>query len=292
MNLHVQSYDNTDDRGPQIFIRQLVPELIKLGWNIVPLKHADAVLRFTQNIGEAKWYDGVIITRCDGLYSPRESNPRQYDLIQHRYIHSDGIIFQSEYCKEIYANEYGPPNDKALSTIIHNGTSLLPIKSLSRGVVCSARWRDTKRPNLINNIAKLCPDITFHIAGEWNSTLETNMVAHGKQNWGGIQTILKKGNVFFHPAVNDPCPNALVEACASGLIPIVSNSGGCKELVSDASYVYKEPPDLEEIAGLIKKAINDNTKTKKEELSIAYAAKEYDAFIRKVIKKGKCRPVA
>jgi glycosyltransferase involved in cell wall biosynthesis len=74
--------------------------------------------------------------------------------------------------------------------------------------------------------------------------------------------IFRQGDVFLHPVCNDACPNVVVEALASGLPVVFSQTGGVPELVTSAegvgvkslcSWEQFTPPPPEDLgAGIVK----------------------------------------
>jgi glycosyltransferase involved in cell wall biosynthesis len=57
--------------------------------------------------------------------------------------------------------------------------------------------------------------------------------------------LYRRGDVLLHPKYNDPCPTVVLEAMASGLPVVYSESGGTPELVGDAGIGVDAPLDWE-----------------------------------------------
>jgi glycosyltransferase involved in cell wall biosynthesis len=57
--------------------------------------------------------------------------------------------------------------------------------------------------------------------------------------------LYRRGDVLLHTKYNDPCPTVVLEAIASGLPVVYSDSGGTPELVGDAGVGVQVPLDWE-----------------------------------------------
>jgi glycosyltransferase involved in cell wall biosynthesis len=55
--------------------------------------------------------------------------------------------------------------------------------------------------------------------------------------------IYRRAHLLLHTKVNDPCPNVVLEALASGLPVVYPSSGGVPELVGDDAGVGVPHPD-------------------------------------------------
>ena len=71
--------------------------------------------------------------------------------------------------------------------------------------------------------------------------------------------LYRRGDVLLHTKYNDPCPTVVLEAMASGLPVVYSESGGTPELVGDAGvgvpapldWEHDHPPDPEALAAAV-----------------------------------------
>jgi len=71
--------------------------------------------------------------------------------------------------------------------------------------------------------------------------------------------LYRRGDMLLHTKYNDPCPTVVLEALASGLPVVYSDSGGTPELVGDAGigvpapldWERDHPPDPEELAAAV-----------------------------------------
>jgi len=102
--------------------------------------------------------------------------------------------------------------------------------------VCNAAFSLNRKKGSwqIGMLAEQNPDVEFHLCGRYPSLprLE-NIVYYGHLKRDDLADVLRCCHVFIHLAENDPCPNVVIEALASGLPVLYRDSGGTPELVAD-----------------------------------------------------------
>ena len=86
-----------------------------------------------------------------------------------------------------------------------------------------------------------------------------------------VPRLLAAIDLFSHPSRLDPCPLALLEACAAGL-PVVAyaEGGACEVVLSDETGVLVPPGDVKGLAGALAALIKDRSRAK--QLGIAARA--------------------
>jgi len=277
---------NKREIGPHIFVKQLFKELddrVK----IITTGDADLIFTYTKNLDEyiQNHPKTPHVSRCGGVWDRKDWR----DHMSIRYNQADGLIFQSEFCRREYNRVYGELRDVP-NMIIHNGSNVKFVPTEERAynaVVCNAQWRDTKRPELIQEVAKLIPHIDFNIIGDYLPEPLDNMHVIGQVPRADIHKYLRLGKVFLHTGKRDPCPNAVVEAICSGLIPIVSSVGGAAEFVKSSGWSYGEPPNPKKIAETIEACVSVGRSHPRDDLGIENVANEYFNFFTHIIDK-KC----
>ncbi len=153
---------------------------------------------------------------------------------------ADFVIFQSQYQRGFFT-EHGFISP--CSRVIHNGASpiflKIPKRELTDGqrirlVSATASPRKTKRHDIIYKFAE-CPDVEVLHFGRWPDKLPSGRVKlMGICTHQEMRDVYASAHGFIHPATKDPCPNAVIEALASGLPVFYGNEAGSSaELVSE-----------------------------------------------------------
>lgn len=153
----------------------------------------------------------------------------------------DKTIFQSEYSRFSTTEKYkvitqdGPViyNPVNISRFNPEGKTL----DLPGDVrVCNASFSKNPRKGTwkIGTLAEENPDITFVLCGRYpNLPDHDNIELMGHLDREEMAQTMRSCDVFLHLAENDPCPNVVTEALASGLPVLYKDSGGSPELVGD-----------------------------------------------------------
>jgi glycosyltransferase involved in cell wall biosynthesis len=88
----------------------------------------------------------------------------------------------------------------------------------------TASPRATKRHDLVAKLSEV-PEVEVHHFGNWPGDVDPrNVRRRGMVTREEMARAYGQCDYFFHPAVKDPCPNAIFEAICSGL-PVIYNSG-------------------------------------------------------------------
>ncbi len=143
---------------------------------------------------------------------------------------ADAVIFQSDYQRRFFvkAGFRG-----LINAVIHNGAAqgfwvdkptTLPLGARLRFVSSTASPRKSKRHALIARLS-LCEGVEVTHIGSWPEDLPSEKVhLMGTLSHEEMVRVLVSAHYFFHPAIQDPCPNAIFEAVCAGL-PVVYNPG-------------------------------------------------------------------
>ena len=242
--------------GSFIFTKHLLNYLKKTGWKVTfnPNDRYDVAYASGWFLNGAN-LDKVLskaplLYRMDGLTSlyrnkVNEQTNRQESWMQSQAEKAAHIVFQSQFCVESCAHW----NVKEHSVII-NGTDLKLFhppsprkKSFDKINFISVSWSNNlnKGMPLFKELAESMPQHNFMFMGNWPQELDPGPVTilPAKQQ-KHLADFMRQGDVFVHLALNDPCPNVVVEALASGLFPVISNTGGAKEIVEDEGYIWQD----------------------------------------------------
>jgi len=201
---------------------------------------------------------------------------------------ADLVVFQSDYQRRVFV-ESGYSGSR--NRIIHNGASRVfwadPAVRPRQGdalrlVASTASPRATKRHDLIAALSEIAGVEVLHF-GNWPAGLSAGrvqrfgMVPHAK-----MAEVFKGCDYFFHPAVKDPCPNAVFEAIVSGL-PVIYHpgAGSSAEVVGPNGL----PLDERDLAGTVDRARSEHEHLRstvmqnREYYTVQRATREYvDAF--------------
>ncbi len=172
---------------------------------------------------------------------------------------ADTAIFQSDYQRNVFR---GAGYVGKRHAVIHNGADPVywndaPPARLGSGplrvVSATNSDRASKRHDLIAAISRL-PGVEATHCGAWPKGLDPgNVNLLGSRERGELARLYAGMHFFVHPAVKDPCPNAVVEAICSGL-PVLYNPGpgSSREIVSNNGMAL----DINDLAASLSTARN------------------------------------
>ena len=204
----------------------------------------------------------TVAHRLDGAAIDYGSNPAS-DRVQARVnLYADVTIFQSEYSKfstrekfKVIAHDgpviYNPVDVEQFTPV---GTR----RELPAGVprIACASWSVNRRKGTwqIDELAARHPDALFVLCGRFDAVADRpNIVRLGHLTRDGMAEALRSCDVFLNLSENDPCPNVVLEALASGLPVLYRPSGGVPELVGDCGA----PIDVETFASALESVMHE-----------------------------------
>ena len=154
---------------------------------------------------------------------------------------ADLTIFQSKYSKYSTTEKFrviqhdGP--------IIYNPVDIQRFRPSASQMliegkikVCNASFSTNPKKGTwkIGILAQQNPDVTFVLCGRYPELPDLpNIQLLGHLNRSEIAAAMRSCDLFLHMAENDPCPNVVLEALASGLPVLYKDSGGTPELVGN-----------------------------------------------------------
>lgn len=197
---------------------------------------------------------------------------------------ADHVVYQSEFCRlsadRFLGERHGP------SEILHNpvdtarfepGTSQEAAPTLLLGGNQYQRYRFRVA---LETLARLPQEWRLLVSGRisWHaddgraqreaqalltqSGLADRVELVGAYTQSEAPALVRRAGVLLHTKYNDPCPTIVLEAMASGLPVVYSESGGTPELVGEAGvgvpapldWEHDHPPDPELLAEAVVKA--------------------------------------
>ena len=292
--IFLENIDTNSTSGPNSFANKLLPHLESLGHSFADHYSADISLCFIESRGPELPFPRVL--RLDGIYFNLAQDYESLNRnIRDTYEKSEGVIFQSYFCKKLIERYFGKHKN---STVIYNGASvdnISKIKPMSNTKYdniwcCASSWRPHKR--LAENIRYFQEHrgsndllvVAGHVPNE-DRIVDPNITYFGNLNQIQLYSLYKSSKYFIHLAWLDHCPNVVVDARASGCHVICSNAGGTIEIAGKDSTVIQEeewdfsptmlynPPPLD----FSKKVKN----TKNSCYNIKEIAEEYSEFLEK-----------
>ncbi len=126
-------------------------------------------------------------------------------------------------------------------------------QGLRRQQVLSVAFVDTWRRawikgwDLLAAAAREAPDISFLLIGASDSVRARlagpkNLEVRGPVKQGDLVSAYQASVVYAQPSRTEGLPNALLEAMASGCVPVVTRIGGMTNLVEGTGFVVEEEP--------------------------------------------------
>lgn len=258
--------------GPNVFSYRLANDFLRRGYLIAQQRDENEIasIVFVQYPTHLLGNKRGIFQRLDGLwYNINQDWKSMNEPIKAVYDVADGIIFQSDFSKNLVFNFFGETKNYQ---IIHNGCSYADYeieryKAMAKTLLLDigrdgknydvtfsavSTWRNHKR------LKEIC-----NIVSELRKSINCRLIVAGSGD--SIPDILDKGlpsyvyylgpiKPIYAPAVYyasqasfsicwcDNCPNTVVESIAAGVPAIVSNSGGTKEIVGNSGLVLDCDP--------------------------------------------------
>ena len=247
MNLVLENVNLNSNSGPNSFGQKLFKYMPSCGVTINNTPEPDAYLCFIES-GRTT-HNAPLFQRLDGIYfNSAFDYAAQNSNIKRTYESAAGVIFQSNFNKELTFKYFGPHNNYA---IIHNGADLELINSVEKIKIdkyeniwsCASSWRPHKRlnENIRYFIEHSGPNDGLIVAGTVEDKQAHNRVHYvGELSTEKLFSLYKASKYFIHLAWLDHCPNVVVDAMASGCQIICSSAGGTKEIAGKNAIIIEE----------------------------------------------------
>lgn len=321
MNLHI--HNKKGDSSISYFFSSLEECIGKIsGVALTSDKKADIILCGPTSDMVSKWRSRKpVVQRLDGMYfnseTPEVTRTRNR-AIRQVYRGAAGVIFQSQYSKNMVEHILGKTSDNTLSTIILNGVhmkekykdrapqlfpNIFKLKNLgSKILLSSAAWRPVKRMETLisgfEEYKKNHPDTVLVVAGKSKQSLPDGIISVGELDHSNMMSLYHLCDLLINLSFSDACPNVVVEALGAKKPILASSNQGSNEVYQGNGYIIPEPIEwkFDEIAysrmrqippGVvadgIEKALSIGYK-KNIDVSMDSCAAKYAAFLQKVIR--------
>lgn len=233
-----------------------------------------------------------LVHRVDGITQLYGRMDKEVDDLQLRLNKfADHTIFQSKYCLDSFKT-YGYSGNSY--SIIHNGVNQeifncsnktfwdgqYPLKVFS----CSWSSNPKKGYETIAKVSEL-DFVESYFVGNWTKGVDPKKVhILNPLTQEELPREYKKCDIFLHPAENDPCPNAVLEALSCGLPVLYHNSGGTPEIVT-TRYGTNLNSDLHAVFDEVAKKYDvwvNNLVRNTARFSISHISKKYLSTFLKI----------
>ena len=247
MNLVLENVNLNSNSGPNSFGQKLFKYMPSCGVTLNNTPEPDAYLCFIES-GRST-HNAPLIQRLDGIYFNSASDyTAQNSNIKRTYEMSTGVIFQSNFNKELTFKYFGPHNNYA---IIHNGADIELINNTEKIQIdkyeniwsCASSWRPHKRlnENIRYFIEHAGPNDGLIVAGNTEERVQHSRIHYvGDLSTQKLFSLYKASKYFLHLAWLDHCPNVVVDAMSAGCQIICSSAGGTKEIAGPNAIVIEE----------------------------------------------------
>jgi len=298
VNIFLDNVNIMSTSGPNHFGNKLKKYLEQNGHTFVFDRSFDIQLSFIQKNNSIA--NIPLVQRLDGIYFNSDFNYRmQNSPILNTYQQADGVVFQTQFNKDLIFNYFGPHKN---STIIRNGADLeyiSNIRPLKNSFTqnhdniwcCASSWRPHKR--LKENIDYFLQHASSRdgliVAGQVNKIdmVDDKRVYYiGNLNINDLISVYKASDYFIHLAWLDHCPNVVVDARACGCKIICSSSGGTKEVAGeDAILIQEEEWDFRPVKLYSPPPMSFESKTlntHSSNIDMKFVAKQYSNFLGRI----------
>ena len=253
--------------GGFYFLQSLVAYFESIGWQVTDKLSDKYDLLFTNHwmVSRREILEAVrhnpqlrIVQRIDGA---AKDYGREDDAdIRQRAVNklADLTIFQSAYCHFSTREKF--PVIEQNGPIIHNPVDVElfnpegPQRSFPHEqLVASVSWsvNPLKGAAQVYAVAKANPDVGFILAGNFPDAPDLpNVHVLGVMDREELATVLRSCDALLTFSQNEACPNHVLEALASGLPVLYTDSGAMAEVIGEAGLavsVENFPEQLEKV---------------------------------------------
>lgn len=210
-------------------------------------------------------------------------------------------------CKKVYV-----PSQSLAEELVSNGMSAKNIKIWQRGIDTTLFSPDKKDPQYLENLTNnALPTILFASRLVWEKNLVTLIAVYntlraeglrcnwviagdgtamkdcmrqmpgaifvGKMDHDALSVLYASASVFIFPSISETFGNVVLEAMASGLVPVIADGGGSKDIVVNGVNGFKcEPDNVNAYADKIRMLLQDETLRKEMAGNAVSHSKAFD----------------
>lgn len=235
----------------------------------------------------------ILIYRMDGPVSLIRGKDAVIDEITTKIngLFFDGIIYQSEWCKEKNKSIFGYKtkyetviNNAPDHSIFNTKDTSLPAEGEKLKLISSSWSKNLRKGFEIYRFLDEHLDFShYEMTFVGNSPFRfKNIRQQEAVSSRELAKLLKRHHVYITASQNDPCSNAVIEALSCGLPALGLNDGGHPELIRDGGEVFNNTDEL--MSGLEKIKNNyADYKNRLPEYKIEKTAAAYVDFIKQIL---------
>ncbi len=227
---------------------------------------------------------GSSIILCPRASESLMENNIMKKVVKFIFSFADYLVCQGEKISNIIIYEYGVKKSKVV--LIRNWTATKPLLEIGNKKIKSflqfkkinivfVGWLEKTKgieELLLSALALKEKKINFKLWVVGDGSQKLKMENFSKQNnlfslieftsWQSeleLREIYKKSHIFLLPSWTEGLPNSMIEAMATGCVPVVTNVGNISDFINESNGVLVKPKQLDElIEKLIKLIINEN----------------------------------
>lgn len=239
--------------------------------------------------------DVLFIQRMDGVRHVYRGNSEfiWQDKIASLWadICSDGVVFQSDYCRNIQY-EYGYPRNIPAAIIGNACDGNIFYPPVERKPASDGRVRliyTSWSSNMLKGfptlqlLDKMLDFNRYRFTFVGNSPVTFKNIRHiPAKPSRELAELLREADIFVGLSHNEPCSNAIGEALSCGLPALIRNTGGNPSFVSQGAVLYDRDEDIP--AALERMAANlDELRSRVRPLDMGEVAQQYIAFAERLV---------
>jgi glycosyltransferase involved in cell wall biosynthesis len=177
------------------------------------------------------------------------------------------VVAISSYVRNVVAENFDVPDTQM--TVVYppvDTNQFTPSAKRKERIATLGRFKAYKRQLQQMRIAARLPEMQFIIMGFVSSRSYfrqckryrekhhlDNVKLYPNAPFGDLRRTLETSKIFMHNVVNEPFGLTTVQAIAAGCIPVVHDSGGQREIVSDKALRFSTPGEAASILQQLRK---------------------------------------
>lgn len=188
------------------------------------------------------------------------------DYIPSTWVYLCGIITDNERFKRDIRQRDGVPAERLHALYFPYVGKLFERPPGGKRVLWAGRLAAQKRPQLLQAIAAVTPDIHFDVFGEIDTGVDPDLVHRLRSlpnvrlagSFEDFSHIAETGDyaAFIYTSAYDGLPNVLLEAAAAGLPIVAPDVGGVAELIS-GGYLLPESAEADIFAQTLREVLDN-----------------------------------